>query len=364
MTNYYNPVKVIETDNWLNELQTQSGILNIKNPLIISSSGNKKRLNLETIYNTNSIIDIISSNPDFNDCDRLIDFCKNKNFDSIIAIGGGSTMDIAKVAMAYLCLNENNIKKLIEYNGNYPKIMPSIFVPTTHGTGSEVTMWGTVWNMVEKKKYSISHPSLYPAIAILDGNLSLSLPLDISITTILDALSHSFEAIWNNNSNKKSTDYAIKAISLILKNVDLLKQDPSNIFVRNKLLLASTTAGLAFSNTKTSAAHSISYPLTIYFGIPHGVASSISLIPLLEINKKSIKDALNIICNNNSINYQQLKEKIVSIPKDVIPTNLRGWGVKEKSLDLIAESSFTERMKNNSVKLSINDVKKILYSIY
>ena len=79
--------------------------------------------------------------------------------------------------------------------------MPSIFIPTTHGSGSEVTMWGTVWNMKEKKKYSIAHLIFYPDYAILDGGLTLSLPIDISFSTTLDALSHSFEAIWNKNSN-------------------------------------------------------------------------------------------------------------------------------------------------------------------
>ena len=109
-------------------------------------------------------------------------------------------------------------------------------------------MWGTVWNMDEKKKYSISHPNLYPSIAILDGKLTLTLPLDLSITTVMDALSHSFESIWNKNRNPTSVGYAIEAISLILENSEGLKQNPLDLEIRDKLLIAANKAGLAFSN--------------------------------------------------------------------------------------------------------------------
>ena len=179
--------------------------------------------------------------------------------------------------------------------GNFSQTIASIFLPTTHGTASEVTMWGTVWNMKEKKKYSISHPDLYPGVAILDGNLTLSLPLNISIMTVMDALSHSFESIWNKNANPTSTDFAISAICSILDNGEALKENPTDLAIRNNLLKAATVAGLAFSNTATAAAHSMSYPLTIHYGIPHGIASSISLIPLLEKNAEFITIFSNLI---------------------------------------------------------------------
>ena len=275
---YYNPVEVIETNNWLAELQNQKEKLNITSPIIITSTGNRKRLNLNSIFEPEAIFDNFNTNPTFDDCNRVIQFCQEKVFDGVIAIGGGSTMDLAKVAVAHICLELTNIYDLISFNNNYSKTIPSIFLPTTHGTASEVTMWGTIWNMDEKKKYSISHPSLYPSIAILDGKLTLTLSLDISIITMMDALSHCFESIWNKNKNPISTNYAIEAISLILKNSEGLIQNLLDLEVRNNLLIAANKAGLAFSNTKTAAAHSISYPLTAYFNIPHGIASSFALI--------------------------------------------------------------------------------------
>ena len=158
----------------------------------------------------------------------MINSIDSAKYDGVIAIGGGSVMDTAKVAMAYMRTGDCDLAELLTITELYENRVPSIFIPTTHGTGGEVTMWGTIWDIVEKKKYSISHPDLYPTAAILDGNLTLSLPLDISIIAVTDALSHSFEAIWNKNANATSTSYAIQAISLIIKNVRDLKDNTNN----------------------------------------------------------------------------------------------------------------------------------------
>ena len=364
MPNYFNPVKIIHTQNWLNELKASQNNSGITNPILVTSPGNRRRLKLDSQFASDSIFSEIRANPNFYDCDSIIKFCSGKNIDGVIALGGGSVMDLAKVVLAYLSTGETDIIDLLTYKGNYEKSIPSIFLPTTHGTGSEVTMWGTIWNMSEKKKYSISHLELYPDIAILDGNLTLTLPIDVSIITTLDALSHSFEAIWNKNANEKSTEYAIEAITTILINVELLKKNLTDINVRNKLLEASTKAGLAFSNTKTAAAHSISYPLTIRFGIPHGVASSLSLIPLLEINGKHIKESLDKICHSLEVTYDELIQKIKTIPEGIIPYTLSEWGIQINDLPQLLNESFTKgRMDNNIVDLTKDQVFEILKTI-
>jgi len=365
MSNYFNPVQIIKTNDWHSELNKKLNDLGIIKPVFITSQGNRKRLNLDDKYDSKSIFCDVVSNPNFDNCEDALQFCNNKMFDGVVALGGGSVMDLAKVVMAHLSLGLSDIFELINYKEPYSKPIPSIFLPTTHGTASEVTMWGTIWNMSEKKKYSISHPDLYPVIAILDGNLTLSLPIDLSIITAMDALSHSFESIWNKNANSKSTDYAITAICSILKNIKALKNNPGGIDTRNKLLNASTVAGLAFSNTTTAAAHSMSYPLTIHYGIPHGVASSISLIPLLEINGSKIANSLQRICNINELTIDELKDAIHSIPQNIIPFTLDQWGVSADHLPKLAEESFTKgRMDNNIVDLKNKDVLEILTGLY
>ena len=363
---YYNPVKIIETNNWLDECYDALRLLGINNPVIITSIGNQTRHRLSTAFNSDSIYSNVKPNPTFETCQEAIDYIKNQLFDGVIAFGGGSVMDTAKVVMASMATGIHDISELLRIDASHDKKIPSIFVPTTHGTGSEVTMWGTVWNMIEKKKYSLSDPMLYPDAAILDANLTLSLPFDISTTTILDALSHSFEAVWNKNHNRQSTKYAIEAICLILENIERLKDEPQNIELRWFFLRASYMAGLAISNTKTAAAHSISYPLTINYDIPHGIACSLPLSPLLEISKGSIENELNQIIDKLKLTgFSELKDRIKQIPDNRLKYNLKAWGVAKSDLDNLAEQSFTKgRMDNNIVDLTKKQVRQILEIIY
>jgi len=364
---YHNPVKIIEADNWLSALKKSISKLNINHPLVISSLGNIKRNGLFIVFDKEIIFDDIENNPTFESCQRAIDFSKNDNYDGVIAIGGGSVMDTAKTVMAAIGTRNYNLKNLFQVDeALFTSRVPAIFIPTTHGTASEVTMWGTVWNMNEKRKYSLSYLELYPDIAVLDGSITKSLPLDISITTVLDALSHCFEAMWNINVNDKSTEYAIEGIKKIFENVPLLKKNPQDRKVRHNLLIASNLAGLAFSNTKTAAAHSISYPLTISHGIPHGIACSITIVPLLRINEKAMDSQLSQLYKNIGINnLSELEKLILDIPKNVINFNLKEWQVDESHLDDITERSFTKsRMANNVIDLNRSDVLKILKESY
>lgn len=363
---YYNPVKVIETDNWRTALSKSISKLNINNPLVLASPGNIKRNDLSNIFEERIVFSNIENNPTFESCQRAIDFSKKNNYDGVIALGGGSVMDTAKTVLAALGNNKYSITDLLSDKLDFPNRIPAIFIPTTHGTASEVTMWGTIWNMTEKRKYSLAYPKLYPDAAILDGSLTLNLPLDLSITTILDALSHCFEAIWNKNANQKSTDYAIEALIIILQNVELLKKSPQDIEIRSKLLKASNLAGLAFSNTKTAAAHSMSYPLTISYGIPHGVACSMSIIPLLRINEKAIKNQLAILFDKLGIdNLSELERLILQIPEGIIDFTLSKWGVKQTEINDIVERSFTKsRMGNNIIDLNSDDILKVFKEIY
>lgn len=362
---YYNPVKISEVDSWEEKYLSLKKDLNFKNPIILTSKGNQERNNLKAIFDLRSVYNQIKPDPTFESCESAINFSNKSKFDGLVAFGGGSVMDTAKAVSAAICTGNNNLIKLFKIDKPFKKKIPTIFIPTTHGTGSEVTKWGTIWNTQEKKKYSISHNDLYPTVAILDAKLTLSLSVENSIITILDALSHSFESIWNKNANSTSTDLAIKSITYILKNANKIKRDPLNLKLRKGLLRASSIAGLAFSNTKTAAAHSISYPLTLNYGIPHGIASSISLIPLLKINRESILEELNIIFNKTKLSFDEITKEIKDLTNNVVPFKLSKWGVNKEELPLLASQSFTKgRMDNNIVDLDESDVLEILNYIY
>lgn len=363
---YHNPVQVINSGDWLTTCREQLERLGIMQPLIVASNGGLHRLQLLSHFQEQSLFTRVVPNPTLSSCQEAVAFSRSGKFDGVVAVGGGSVMDTAKCVMAALGTGKDQLGELLEFGKPYPHRVAGIFIPTTHGTASEVTMWGTVWDLEKERKYSLSHPDLYPHVAILDPQLTLSLPMDTSLITTLDALSHSFEAIWNKHANQTSTAHALKAITLILTYAPRLKEHPADIKVRKLLLTAATTAGLAFSNTRTAAAHSISYPLTIHFGIPHGLAAAVSLPPLLDINAPAIQEALNALYRDLRLSgLEQLKASIREIPAGYLQYRLRDWGARHDQLDWLTGQCFTKgRMDNNIVDLTRDQVRNILEEIY
>ena len=201
----------------------------------------------------------------------------------IVALGGGSVIDSAKV-FAAAGGDFGKIKTYLESQKGAEQLsaIPIIAVPTTAGTGSEVTCWGTVWDEANGKKYSLARPNLYPTHAVVDPRLMLGKPLLLTISTGLDALSHSLESLWNVNNNPVSANHAVSAARNILEVLPKLVKDLGNIELRSRMAMAALFAGLAFSNTKTAIAHSLSYPVTLRHGVQHGIACSFSLPMVLR----------------------------------------------------------------------------------
>ena len=179
----------------------------------------------------------------------------------IVALGGGSVIDAAKVIAA----GSNGfdaVKRFLVDGASADALtaIPIIAIPTTAGTGSEVTCWAAVWDTEAARKYSLQRRSLYA----------------------VDALSHSLESIWNVNGNPVSTNHAVHAATEILAVLPKLADDPGSLELRGRMAWAATSAGLAFSNTKTALAHAISYPITLGHGTPHGFACSFSLAMVMR----------------------------------------------------------------------------------
>jgi len=215
----------------------------------------------------------------------------------ILAVGGGSVLDLAKgvAALRHPGLAEDWLSAHLRHGQSFPGLFsppPIVAVPTTAGTGSEVTMWATIWDEADGKKYSISHPALYPQVALVDPELTLTVPEDTTVATGLDALSHAMEAVWNRNANLVSDVLSSHAISVITSTLRQTLLSPSDVSLREAMHYASMVAGLAFSNTRTAIAHSISYPLTGKLGMPHGIACSFTLPEIMRINGAGNGDRL------------------------------------------------------------------------
>jgi alcohol dehydrogenase len=201
----------------------------------------------------------------------------------VVALGGGSVIDSAKV-FAAANGNFGNVARFLETKTGEEALafLPIIAVPTTAGTGSEVTCWATVWNEAQGKKYSLAHPRLYPETALVDPELMLKKPTGLTMATGLDALSHSIESIWNVNANPVSARHAVAAAKLIIQALPKVMRDTGNLQLRSDMAEASLCAGLAFSNTKTAIAHNLSYPITLGWGVQHGIACSFTLPTVLR----------------------------------------------------------------------------------
>ncbi|MCK5642570.1 MAG: phosphonoacetaldehyde reductase [Gammaproteobacteria bacterium] len=249
------------------------------------------------------------------------------DIDYAIAIGGGSVIDFAKLSIV---------------RSSWRKRVPLIAIPTTAGTGSEVTPFATLWG---DKKHSVLVP--FPTHAIIDPELTLSLPPYETAYTGFDALSHAFEAYWSKNSNLVSDPLAISALETIMSYLSLVIRNPNNLHYRTRMAEASLWAGLAISNTKTTAVHAVSYPMTIHYGVPHGVACSLTLAEFWKYNM------------GEKATYNRIKALIHQVN---LPTTLREVGVTD--IELILDGVDEDRLANNPVALTRDDLRGILQRVY
>lgn len=338
--NYHNPVKIHFGVKWLEAVENLAQRLKDTKFLLITSQGFSKRGLSAQIQNVLAkqlagIVDEIAPNPQIKHLQSIK--AKLCDFDAIIALGGGSVIDSAKFLSVDSVFENDNFKIKSQ-----PKKLFAF--ATTSGTSSELTHWATVWDNDAFVKHSLSDEILYPKEAFYDANLSLSLPRQTTIYTALDALSHSFESIWNNNANPISTHYALMAIEIILRDLVELSQNLHSLQLRSNLMLASIYAGLAFSNTQTALAHALSYPLTMRFGTPHGLACSFSLPLLLECLPR--KSHAFVLLSPFKPQLLQIFDKLeISIsPKD--------YGLNDEFIDEIF-STLNSRAKNGVFDINL-----------
>jgi phosphonate metabolism-associated iron-containing alcohol dehydrogenase len=233
-----------------------------------------------------SVIDRTEPNPDVASLAALYEaFWAGAATDVIVAVGGGSVIDTAKALMVGTA--DGRFASLIALLATGKPFVPNavkplIAVPTTAGTGSEVTPWATIWDRAAQRKHSLHLPQTWPTAAVIDPELTVSLPAGPTLAAALDALSHALESIWNVNANAISGAHAVAAATSVLDVLPQLIQDRANLGLRTRMSMAALQAGLAFSNTKTALAHSISYEMTLRHGLPHGIACSFTLPMVLE----------------------------------------------------------------------------------
>ncbi len=229
----------------------------------------------------------VSPNPEMASLDKLAARYRSHGFDAIVALGGGSALDTAKI-LGVLLGTPKDFTLQAHFLEKRPvpvaPSLPVVAIPTTAGTGSEVTPFATVWDAKAVKKYSLADARMFPEHAWVDPILTKDMPWLVRLSTGLDALCQALESIWNRNANPVTLGYALRAAKLAwgaLQNGESFGASPPQ---RSAMAEASLLAGLAISQTRTALCHSMSYPITARFSLAHGLACGFAMPAVLRFN--------------------------------------------------------------------------------
>ena len=286
---------------------------------------------------------------------------------AVVAVGGGSILDVGK---SLCCLYGADISSEEELRAAIrEKTLPSpaarwIGIPTTAGTGSEVTCWATIWDPEKNAKLSVESKENYAYAALVDPSLAAGMPVSLAVSSGLDAVAHAVESYWAKASNTVSKGLALRAVDIIMKDMDRLIEGCPDAHL--SMAQGSMLAGMAFSNTKTTACHSISYPLTMRYNIPHGAAVSMLLAPVMSLNAPMIEDLPALLRALGLDSLDEVGPRVRELLKKAgLPSSLREWGAKEEDLPELAKLGMTKgRADNNPHELNEQIILEILRSIY
>jgi alcohol dehydrogenase class IV len=333
--------------------------------LVFLSHGSDCRLGLSNFMEKKQWISEISPNPTIENISKALAKL-NGSVEKIIAVGGGSTIDTAKAIIAFFgMLNvdcsiadlTDAIEKKLYSNNNF-RIKKFIAVPTTSGTGSEVTHWATVWDNHKKIKYSVDAEWLMPTDVWLVPELTVSLSARLTLSTGLDAFAQACEAYWARRSDSLARALAVQAVTVIREYLPLAFKDGKSLEAREEMQAASLLAGLAFSRTGTTACHSISYPITALFGVEHGFAVALTLVQVARRNKEAV-DCGKLLDAVGSL--EDMRSWLDRLCADIQPLRLGAFGICADDIPLIVKRAFTTgRMDNNPVIFTEADVANIL----
>tara|TARA_B100001250_G_scaffold414529_1_gene453591 strand:- start:2289 stop:3428 length:1140 start_codon:yes stop_codon:yes gene_type:complete len=340
------------------------------NVLVICSAEMLERINLDNALR--GFVDLPNlqfehdfvSNPSLTDMSEIAKKHSSKKIDLVLGIGGGSAMDVAKISSVTIPAMSNGIhlSELLDEAGlfNRFKSLDCIQVPTTAGTGSEVTPFATVWDYDEKIKKSLSHPSMFAKQAIVDSEFLHNIPLEILLSTGMDALNQALESLWNVNANQITRSLSVQSVVNSLNSLLFLDELKANHDIAKDIATASLLAGLSISHTRTAICHSISYPLTMVFGLPHGLACGFSMLEVYKFNAAHIKD--DIVSIEQQLNGKQILEIINMVFKKYEFYKLvrRHIQYTDKVLELLPQMITPGRADNNIRKFDELDLINIV----
>jgi len=361
----------------LNQLADEVGGLKAKKVLIVTDQGligaglvKQAQAVLEKAGIEYAVFGDVEADPRYEIVADCVAMIRSENADLIIGFGGGSPIDIAKVS-AIMATNDGPIEQYFGIDLVPQRGLPTLIIPTTAGTGSEVTPIAILSDHIEKLKKGIVSAHLFPSAALLDPELTLGLPAHVTAATGMDALIHAIESYTSKNATSISDMLARQAMQLIAANIRTAFTDGSNLAARSKMLEGSLLAGMAFCTAGVTAVHAFAYPIGAEFHIPHGVANSIMLTPVMEFNKLGSLDRFARIAgylgeDTDGLSTPEAADAAVEAMRTLaadlkIPDHLSEFGIADKDIPDLATGvmKVTRLLANNPRDLSQKDAEEI-----
>jgi alcohol dehydrogenase class IV len=380
---FYTPGKIIFGSGGLSQVGADAKRLGNKVLVVLGRSAMKKsgvldRLtHLLTGNNLKYIIyENIPSDPTVETVDTGASLARKGSCNLVIALGGGSVLDTGK-AISAMVTNEGSVADYHEIEGKGKKFqhktLPFIAIPTTSGTGSEATRNAVITNTKLGLKKSIRDLWLIPEVALVDPELTLSLPPHITAICGGDALTQCIESYLGKKSQEITDTLALHAIGLIGKNLVKAVKEGKNLEARKNMAIAALLSGLCLSNSGLGAAHALSHPLGVYYKIPHGLSCAVLLPYVMEYNlpvvtkklakiAQSLGEDLSLLSETEAA--QRAVEKIKEMLSEVgIKKNLSEWKIKEKDFSQLIKGAKGGSLNNNPLDTSDEDLFELLYKM-
>ena len=333
------------------ELDTVLKKEKVKSALIVTGQGSVKNGLIAPVEDalkksgvSYAIFSGVQPNPTVDNVEEGVKAYSDNSCDCIIGLGGGSSMDCAKAIGARVTYPKKSVGQMKGLLRVLRKLPTFIAIPTTAGTGSEVTPAAIITDSEKQHKYALMSFPLIPHYAVLDTSLTYSLPPSLTATTGMDALTHAVEAYIGRSTTKKTRQLALEATRLIFENVEEAYKNGSNYKARENMLIASYKAGVAFSKSYVGYIHAVSHSVSGIYGTPHGLANAVIMPYVLEAYGKSAYKKLHRlgnaagVCTEND-SHKLGAEKFISAIKDMnkkigIPDKIAG--IKKEDISLMA----------------------------
>lgn len=286
----------------------------------------------------------------------------------VVAVGGGSVMDVAKLAS--VAVRGEKVSDYVERPLLGRKRVKSIMIPTTAGTGAEATPNSIVALPEQELKVGIVNPELVADMVILDGNMIRELPEGIAAATGIDALCHAIECYTSNKANAFSNLFSMEALKLIFGNLVEACRNRENLEAKNKMLLAAFYGGVAIASSGTTAVHALSYPLGGKYHIAHGISNAMLLVPVMRFNRDACRrefaEIYDAVGGSGTGDEEEKGEWLISelsgmVKELKIPDRLEAFGVGKEDLEQLVEAGMkvTRLLQNNKKTVTAEDARKL-----